>query len=622
MSFDIDESLNKIKNAIYGKDVRQAIYDCIMHLKQNIAGTYTLPTASKNILGGVKLGDLFALDSNSNLLFSDDCEKRFKNIEENTKAINTNKINIELHRKALAEHISLKPNVMNVLHQYEGINTGIKDALEPVERCIEELDSVWGGGTLFFPNGTYYFSSHFNVPSNIKILGDTKTIFTSENPWGNNMRTSSFIRVGDASKTEYSSFENVEINNIIFDLGGSWELEDKKLSYKAKFKNGTYYSYCPIAGWHGKGLKIKNCTFKNGIYAGYTGSGSSAVSPISATNPHILDLIGIKDILIEGCVFEPVFTTTTAITNWGGKAYGETGEADVNFSDMIQLDGAYGSANDPGADYTCCKNVVIRKNHFIGLPDYNWDDVENNTGDNDSLLKTEIYLCDNQGNATTNKLKIHLAHFRFSPVAAIGGCHLTDKEKGRDCQPKDVEIYNNIFEGIWSSHYSGINTEGKMRWGKNHNDSYMKDGYYYPIIDGSPDNVLLYKEEPARHGCHGAIYALPGAKNFNVHDNTFKTTSTNNKSTAVFFYGSEAGIVHNNTIINYGEPFPAGIKTKSMSTYNCFSTTDLWQKNTTGYYDGLLFSHSKNNIWIRDGYSSSVLNSSGLNILTELNREE
>lgn len=622
MSFDIDESLNKIKNAVYGKDVRQAIYDCLVHLKQNIAGTYTLPIASKDTLGGIKLGDLFTLGVDSTLLFSDTYEARFKNIEENSKNININKTNIENHRKAIVEHIELHPNVVNVLHKFKGINTGTKDALNAVELCLEELDSVWGGGTLYFPNGTYYFSNWFNVPSNVRILGDTNTIFTAENPYGNNMRTSSFITVGDKTKTKYSSFENIEISNIIFDLGGSWSLDGKELTYKAKYKNGTYYSYCPICGWHGKGLKITNCTFKNGIYAGYTGSGASAPTTISSTNPHVLDLIGIKDIVIENCIFEPVFSTSTAITSWGGKATGETGEADVNFSDIIQLDGCYGASGEAGADNTCCKNVIIRNNHFMGLPDYNWDEVINNTGDNDALLKTEIYLCDNKGVPTSNKLKIHLGHFRFSPVAAIGGCHLTDATKGRDCQPKDVEIYNNIFDGIWSSHYCGINVEGKMRWGQNHNSSFMKDGYYYPIMDGSPDNVLLHKEEPARHGCHGAIYALPGAKNFNVHDNIFKAPSLNNKATAVFFYGSEAGVVHDNTIMNYGEPFPAGTKKKAMSNYNIFSATDKWQKSSLGYYDGLLFSHASNNLWIRDGFSPVILDSSELDTITKLNQEE
>ncbi len=620
MSFDIDESLNKIRNAVYGKDVRQAIYDCIVHLKQNIAGTYTLPKATKTSLGGIKLGNLFALDTDLSLIFSTEANNRFNAIEKNSDDINSINNEIREVNRILETHTYALTEV-NILATFPQLNQGEIDSLSTVRSLLDSI-SKRGGGTLFFPNGTYYFSNWFTVPSNVRILGDTNTIFTAENKWGTNMRTSSFIVVGNSTSTEYSSFENIEISNIIFDLGGIWSLDDKKLTYKAKYKNGTYFSYCPICGWHGKGLKIKNCTFRNGIYAGYTGSGSSAATPITATNPHMLDLIGIKDILIEGCVFEPVFTTTTAITSWGGKAHGETGEADVNYSDIIQLDGCYGASGEAGADNTCCKNVIIRNNHFMGLPDYDWDEVINNTGDNDALLKTEIYLCDNKGNPTSNKLKIHLGHFRFSPVAAIGGCHLTNETKGRDCQPKDVEICNNIFDGIWSSHYCGINVEGKMRWGQNHDSNFMKDGYYYPIMDGSPDNVLLHKEEPARHGCHGAIYALPGAKNFNVHDNIFKAPSLNNKATAVFFYGSEAGVVHDNTIINYGEPFPAGEKTKAMSSYNIFSATDRWQKNLTGYYDGLLFSHSNNNIWIRDGYSPVLLKSAELNTLTHLNSEE
>ena len=65
----IDECLEIIKSAIYGKDVRNAIHDAIEYLKNNMAGIYTLPVASKDALGGIKLGDEFQLNDNKQLIF-------------------------------------------------------------------------------------------------------------------------------------------------------------------------------------------------------------------------------------------------------------------------------------------------------------------------------------------------------------------------------------------------------------------------------------------------------------------------------------------------------------------------------------------------------------------------
>lgn len=65
-----DDCLSKIKSAVYGKDVRTAIHDALAYLKQNMAGTYTLPVATGDVLGGIKLGDDFALDTANKLKFN------------------------------------------------------------------------------------------------------------------------------------------------------------------------------------------------------------------------------------------------------------------------------------------------------------------------------------------------------------------------------------------------------------------------------------------------------------------------------------------------------------------------------------------------------------------------
>lgn len=51
MSFD--DYTKKIIESVYGKDVRQAIYDALVYLKTNMQGTYTLPAATADTLGGV-----------------------------------------------------------------------------------------------------------------------------------------------------------------------------------------------------------------------------------------------------------------------------------------------------------------------------------------------------------------------------------------------------------------------------------------------------------------------------------------------------------------------------------------------------------------------------------------
>ena len=610
-------NLEKIRSAALGRDVRTAIYESLLHLQQNIAGTYILPKATASILGGIKIGDDFEVDANEKLQFSQKALKRFTDLEDD---IINNTSTVELIAESLP--------VYNVL-TYGVDNTGTENAKTIVQELLD-LVGENGGGTVFFPNGTYYFGWSFNVPSNVRILGDTNTIVTAEHK-DKPLRHSTFIRAGNenGTRTGYSSFSNVIIENIIFDMGGQWAILNDTLTYKAKYDtrhtytDSDYLSFCPIVAAHGDGLTIKNCTFKNGIYAGFTGSSASAATSFFATNPHVMDLTAIRNLVIDGCIFEPTFTTSTALTNWCGKATGETGEADVNYSDLIQLDAAYGGGGDGTnlhlpSDGTNCRNVIIKNCHFYGLPYFDWKKVINNTGDDDSkILKTTFPLADSSGNDTSTMIKTNLSAFRFSPYAAVGCCHKFGTSDTMKYQPENVEIYNNIFEGRWSSHFSGVNAQVQIRW-KNYSDDYKDSaGYYYPLYNGSPE-VLTVRNEPARHGCHGAIYALPGSKGYNIHDNVFKEDNTDNKSTAVFFYGSECGYVHDNIFINYGEPLPAGTKALAMSTYT-FSNTDLWNKSKTGYYDGLAYVHSSNNLWVRDAYDSFILNSESLTSLSRLN---
>lgn len=510
-----------------------------------------------------------------------------------------------------------KAPVYNV-KDYGMDNTGTRSVVSVFNEILQKCKNN-GGGTVFFPNGTYYFDDNVNIPSDVRIQGDVCTVFTTESQDGKFLRASTFLRMGDedGEKSGYTAFANIEINGIIFDLGGQWSLSGNSLTYKAKYKNGYYYSYCPVVACHGDGLKVINCTFRNGIYAGYTGSSSSATTSFTATNPHIMDIVGVRNILIDGCVFEPVLTSCTALTNWSGKATGETAEADVNYSDMIQLDAAYGGGGDGSlihlpSDSTNCRDVIIKNCRFIGLPEFDWMAVVNNTGDDESVMfRTEFPLADSSGKDTNTMIKANLTAFRFSPVAAIGGCHEVGTTASLDYQPENVEIFNNIFEGTWSSHYGGINAQVQIRW-KNYSDDYKdSEGYYYPLYNGSPE-IHLARKEPARHGCHGAVYALPGAKGFNIHNNVFKESKAfdENKSTAVFLYGSLAGIVHDNVFINYGEPLPVGKKSLAMNY--AFDSDDLWQKSSTGYYDGIRYCKSSNNIWIKDDVLSTELNRPGI----------
>lgn len=75
---DFNQNLNAILNSVYGKDVRQAIYDALVYLGNNSgsgsgngSGTsytpYVLPTASSTTLGGIKIGTDFTIGSDSKL---------------------------------------------------------------------------------------------------------------------------------------------------------------------------------------------------------------------------------------------------------------------------------------------------------------------------------------------------------------------------------------------------------------------------------------------------------------------------------------------------------------------------------------------------------------------------
>lgn len=483
---------------------------------------------------------------------------------------------------------------------------GIDDDAGAIQSAINAARDA-GGGTVFFPSGTYYFSHTVTFASNIKLQGDINTVFTADKISGDYpKRTSNFLEIGSLggnSVTEYNGFSNVEINNIIFDLGGQWSLNGDVLTYKAKYDSSSptgsfrgFYSYCPIVACHGDGLRVINCTFKNGIYGGYTGNGG--------TNPHIMDLGGVKNILIEGCTFEPIFATTTGISNWMGINGSDTGSPDPTNFELIQLDACYGDGGTSGIkgkfDGTICRDVIIRNNKFYGLPDYDWKKVVNNTGDNDQLLiKPNITVSTNAASAIYD---INYSQWRFGKYAAIGTCH---EFKNSNYQPQNVEIYDNYFEGSWNSHYCGskpcINEAFNAAIEANHKDV---QGRLYPIINE--------KWEPARKFCNGAIYAYPGARGYNVHNNTFKETTpyTENKSTAVFLYSSLAGTVHDNIFIEYGEPLPRGKKEESMSGFT-FEAGDAWSSSKTGYYDGVAYCKSSNNIWIKNGELSEELDCLG-----------
>ena len=491
--------------------------------------------------------------------------------------------------------------VYNVL-DYNVVNDGVTAVAGNLQSLLDTVVEA-GGGTIFFPNGTYYFESTVTFASNIKLQGDTNTVFTADKTSGDySQRTSSFLEIGSLggdSVTEYNGFSNVEINNIIFDLGGQWSLDNDVLTYKAKYDSSSpagsfrgFYSYHPIIACHGDDLRVINCTFKNGIYGGYTGNGG--------TNPHIMDLGGVKNILIEGCTFEPIFATTTGISNWMGINGKDTGSPDPTNFEFIQLDACYGDGGTSVVkgklDGTICRDVVIRNNKFYGLPDYDWKNVVNNTGDNDQLLinpGVTVLVGD-----TSVIYDINYSQWRFGKYAAIGTCH---EFQNSNYQPQNVEIYDNYFEGSWNSHYCGskpcVNEAFNAAIEANHKDA---QGRLYPIINE--------KWEPARKFCNGVIYAYPGARGYNVHNNTFKETTpyTENKSTAVFLYGSLAGIVHDNIFIEYGEPLPRGTKTESMSGFT-FEAGDAWSSDKKGYYDGPAYCKSSNNIWIKGNSSSTEL---------------
>lgn len=82
MSFD--DYTKKIIESVYGKDVRQAIYDALVYLKTNMQGTYTLPAATASTLGGVipdathfSIGNDGKLTFNPDMLFSSGCWFRY-----------------------------------------------------------------------------------------------------------------------------------------------------------------------------------------------------------------------------------------------------------------------------------------------------------------------------------------------------------------------------------------------------------------------------------------------------------------------------------------------------------------------------------------------------------------
>ncbi len=198
---------------------------------------------------------------------------------------------------------------------------GVHDDAKALQACI---DSVKGGGTVYFPDGTYLISATLIFYSHQTLkFSDNAVILRSD-------KSDPITRYLLASYSEpewggYEGTHDVVISGGIFD-------GNKDLTELSTLVNTV----------HCRNITIENCRFRN------------------CAQWHFIEINGTENATVQNCVFD-------------GPSY--TVKSDILFNEQIQLDmtthGSYGPVYDCNgnlidfkSDDTVCRNITIRNNIF------------------------------------------------------------------------------------------------------------------------------------------------------------------------------------------------------------------------------------------------------------------
>lgn len=190
---------------------------------------------------------------------------------------------------------------------YGAAGDGATDDTAAIQQALDEAANA-GGGVVFVPPGTYLITSSLTIGSKTTLIGAAKNAVTIKKATYFEARMIRSKQGYNADGvTGYDGDHDIVIQNITWDD-----------NYTAGAPN-TYGNAIDMA--HCERVRIINCHFKN-IYW------------------HAADLVGVKDVLIEGCSCEDSY--------------------DQPAGSVFQIDQA-GPGSQPGVnvDGTPCKNVRV-----------------------------------------------------------------------------------------------------------------------------------------------------------------------------------------------------------------------------------------------------------------------
>lgn len=169
-------------------------------------------------------------------------------------------------------------------HKYGAVGDGISNDTTAVQNAINDLRDL-GGGTLFFPKGTYRISTQLTLYSNITLCGyryQSKLKFTNTVGYGISWNTQDNIHIRDLSISSTDDANSTTFG-IIFHTSNNVTIENCEISY---FNKG---------GIRTAGITTNTIIRNNHIHHIYTAN--MAVTPVGHVG---IDPSHARDCLIEG----------------------------------------------------------------------------------------------------------------------------------------------------------------------------------------------------------------------------------------------------------------------------------------------------------------------------------
>ena len=296
--------------------------------------------------------------------------------------------------KTLDDIASLDFEIINVC-TYGAQGDGTTDDSGAIQSALDACHDA-GGGTVYFPVGTYLLNSCVYYDSNMTLLFEKGAVLKRGSA---SLR---YLLANDISNTvtEYNGTHDVRIIGATFDGNSAFSITSSNDNKCTLLNTG-----------HAKNITVENCTFKNGNVW------------------HYYEVAASENVKIINCIFD-------------GSNYGGTTQQQEGYSELLQFDNdcvtgstaSYGATkNGTSGDLTPCKNVHVTGCKFIG------------NGHNTAI-----------GNH--NPQRHEHTYIRISDCYFTGGCSAIRGYISFDESSKKIDIYNNTFDDRAVSLYCTTDT--------------------------------------------------------------------------------------------------------------------------------------------------------------------